>query len=214
MYLMAYSVSKIQQFKRCPHAYELRYLCNANCETSEALTRGSEIHEKFEIFNESDETVSNFLKTKLGQKYKKIIKESEHEVKIGLKLHENKLIPCDFDDEECLFHGIIDVLSDKNIILDYKTGKYHEVQDWSQLSWYSIWYFLKNPNVESVYIGYLYVDQDKENTKILYKKDLNELIKSLVINIKEIKNTTVYNANESYLCNYCAVRKSCVYWMF
>ena len=55
----------------------------------------------------------------------------------------------------------------------------------------------------------------KKKNEVVQEKSQNTVpVETRDVNIKEIKNTTVYDANESYLCNYCAVRKSCVYWMF
>lgn len=204
-----YSVTKIQTFNDCKNRYKLSYIDKVEQSVNEAFIKGRKIHKSLETLDESDDFVKYFFNTNLGSKYKDVIINAQKEVRIGLDFKNGKIIPCVYS-KECLFGGVIDVLYN-NIILDYKTGRYKEKQDYIQLMYYAVWLFL-NSDYDSVTVSYLYVEHDKENTTTLYRKDLNALLKHLVsniINIRKYEENPVEVYNPSWKCEWCSVRKHC-----
>jgi len=206
---MAYSLSRINLFKACPNAYKLRYIDKVKYETSQALEKGSSIHEALEHLDSSNEYVSKFFESDLGKKYKTVIENAQKEVKIGIDFKNGKLIPCEFS-EECLYRGVIDVLYE-NTILDYKSGQYKEKQDWHQLAYYALWLFLSS-DYEEINISYLYIEHNKENSMTLKRSQIPYIMKNLVSDIKPIIDfdkdpKEIYNPD--WKCSYCSVRKFC-----
>lgn len=217
---MTFSVSKIQCFKQCKYKYRLQYIEKVEQEHFEFFKKGSNVHKMFETFTVSDtgtdNVVSRFFNSEVGKKYFKTIVNAEKEVRIGLKIVNGQIVPCEFKDSDAFFHGIIDVLND-NVILDYKTGrkKSFKDQDWMQLMYYAAWLFLKHPEYNEVKISYLYVEHNCENTVTIKRTHVNEILKKMLTNVIEI---TKYegNPNEehkcSWSCDYCSCRGSCKFY--
>lgn len=215
-----YSLSKIQCFEQCSMQYKFRYIDKVKCTQNTALTKGSKIHSLLENYNTETidnaensserEIVKKFFNSNVYNKYIKIFKEHTSELAIGLKVFDNNLIPCNYNDKEALFRGKIDVLKN-NFIFDYKTGKSktYENQNWTQLTWYAIWLFL-NSDYDKVVIGYFYVEHNQANLKILERKDLNDMIKEMLVRIKEADSFDgVAKYHNTPLCNWCGYYDIC-----
>lgn len=215
-----YSVSKIQCFEQCPLKFKLKYIDKVEVERSNALKRGSNVHAIFENLGKTGGTPANpeelsvvekFLGSEVGKELLPVILKAQKEVRIGLKKAEGGLEPCEYS-SKALFGGIIDLLYN-NRILDYKTGKaksYNE-QDWTQLTWYAIWLFLKT-DYESIDISYIYVEHNVINTKTLYRKDLKELIESMLrrfVALKKFTDNPTQEHRVSWLCDYCDCKAHC-----
>lgn len=206
---MAYSLSRINLFKACPNAYKLKYIDKVESESSEALEKGTLIHEALEHLNDSNEYVSQFFESDLGKKYKTVIENAQKEVKIGIDLKDKKLIPCSFSDE-CLYRGVIDVLYN-NTILDYKSGKYRKDQSWSQLKYYALWLFL-NSDYEEINVSYIFIEHNLENSMTIHRKEVNNISKELITDIYSLMQydeNPIEICNVSWRCPYCSVRKFC-----
>ena len=215
---MIVSVSKINAFRTCKYKYRLAYIDGVEQEQSPSLKKGSDVHKALENLSADgvlNPIVVNFFKSNIGKKYLNLILTSQHEACFGLKV-KNGVVPCDFDDPDAFFHGIIDVLSG-NTILDYKTGKKKtfEAQDWKQLMFYAAWLFLAHPEYNEVYISYLYIEHDYENALTVNRVHLNSILKKLLSSVSEIANYTKNPTDEhivSPLCDYCGCRKYCRFY--
>lgn len=174
-----------------------------------------------ELDLESLNVVKSFIESKTYNTFKNILvsETAVEELEIGLKIHNNKLIDCSFYDEDCLYRGKIDVL-DKNVIIDYKTGKAKEYQwqDFTQLEWYSIWVFLTHPDIYEITGHFIYVEHSVINSKTFYRKDLNSMIKRM---LTRIRNAVIFNdkvnsktdniliKSPSKLCEWCQYKEMC-----
>ena len=218
--MAAISVSKITAFRQCKYKYRLSYIEKVEQERFDFFKKGSNVHKAFETFTiadkETDGVVSKFFSSEVGKKNLQTILNAEKEVKVGLKIVNGDIVPCEFKDPDAFFHGIIDVLNGNNI-LDYKTGKKKsfEDQDWTQLMYYAAWLFLKHPEFSEVNIAYLYVEHNHENALTIKREYLNEILKKILVNAIEI---TKYEGNPteehccSWACEYCGVRNSCKFY--
>lgn len=211
-----YSLSKVQCFEQCPLKYRLKYIDKVETERNVACKRGSEIHKVFEHLDNPEMTkgvsvVENFLNSEIGKELLPIIENAQKEVKFGI---DKELKPSKYSPKS-LFGGIIDLLNE-NHILDYKTGKaktYNE-QDWTQLTWYAIWLFL-NSDYEEIKITYIYVEHNVYNSKVLYRKDLENMIKEMLLrfkNLKDFENNPTDKHCKSYLCDWCDCKKHCPFY--
>ena len=187
---MAISVSKINSFDSCKLKYKLQYIDKVKQDEPHCFKKGKEAHKKLENISESSES---FKTLKVLEKYKDVILNGKREEKIGLKVLNGTVVPCDFKDS---------------------TGKSKSFkeQDWTQLMYYSAWYFLKNPDARTVTIAYLYVDHDTENAIIISRDHLNEILKKI---LKKAIEITKYEGNPTdehtcnWQCEYCTVNKHC-----
>lgn len=216
---MTVSVSKISCFKQCKYKYNLAYIKKVEQERFDFFKKGSSIHKMFEDFkvedlkNESE--VAKFFKSEVGKKHLLEIIYSQREVRIGLKVQEGKVVPCDYSDPDAFFHGIIDVLYN-NTILDYKTGsrKSFKDQDWTQLMYYAVWLFL-NSDYKEVNISYMYVEHNHENALTLKREHLNAILKKMLENVIEITKFEGEPTEEhtcSWACEYCTCKGSCKFY--
>lgn len=214
---MAVSVSKISSFNSCHYKYKLQYIDKVPQEIPECFSRGSRIHKALEHLEDTDSPEAlKFSESPLGVKYRDVILTGSKEHRIGLKVSDGKVVPCEFSDKDCFFHGIIDVLSE-GFLLDYKTGKAKRFseQDWTQLMFYSVWYFLMYPERDSVVLSYLYVEHSAENSVTMKRSFLEPVISKLlnkVLEIRDYENNPTDEHRTTVLCDYCTVRKNCKFY--
>ena len=213
---MVFSVSKIQAFRQCKYKYRLSYIEKVEQERFGFFKRGSNVHKAFEDLVLDNEVVKKFLESEVGRRHYNTILNSEKEVKIGLRVENGNIVPCEFSDPNAFFHGVIDVLFENNI-LDYKTGreKSFKDQDWTQLMYYAVWLFLKRPELNEINISYLYVEHNCENALTLGRKYLNEILRKMLSNVIEItkyEENPTEEHNCSWSCDYCGCRESCKFY--
>ncbi len=106
--------------------------------------------------------------------------------------------------------GIVDEEKDILICIDYKTGKYKEpkYQQWGQLLYYGIGLFSKMP-YDKIMLCFAYVEHNKLNTKVIYREDIEKYKKALVDNIVNIEQESIFEKNETPLCDWCKFQDIC-----
>jgi hypothetical protein len=118
------------------------------------------------------------------------------------------------------FHIRIDRLMDMGEGLyevhDYKTGlslpEQEKLDADRQLAMYSLWVRKKFKDFKKVRLVWHYVAFDKEMDSYRTAKQLEELRKEVLAEIKEIEKTEEFPANVSSLCNWCLYRDICPMW--
>ena len=198
---MSFSFSSLSLYNTCPFAYKLSYIDKIKPVRSTALVKGSNVHsilEKFPNFIASKEfkfnenlIVSNFLNSEIGNYFKDVLlnKKTAREFKFGLTR--------DFKNDtfkDSFFHGIIDLIffeNDELNLCDYKTGKYKENQDFSQLLTYSLFF----KNYDKIKINYLYVEHNKVNSKVVTKEDIENAQNFIIKTTDIISEDKVFKRN-------------------
>ena len=234
-----YSASKINVWKQCPRKFNYSYVSKIprEWESSYALDRGTLIHlilehdadlsiikeqkdfktiikNKFlskEQIKECFEVVKNFKASKAGISLfsrKRLFAE----LAIGLDLNmETQEYNSDAFLRGYIDVGFLDEKSNTLLLTDYKTGKYKtkDQQDWSQLLWYGIGLFSKMP-FDKIVLVYAYVDHNKLNSRIIYRKDIEKYKKGLWDTIDPIEKDFIYEKKETPLCNWCNYQDHCI----
>ena len=212
---MSFSFSSLSLYNACPFAYKLSYIDKIEPVRSTALVKGSNVHsilEKFPEFIASKEfkfnenlIVSNFLNSEIGNYFKDVLlnKKTAREFKFGLtKNFENDTF------KDSFFHGIIDLIffeNDELNLCDYKTGKFKENQDFSQLLTYSI--FFKKYN--KIKINYIYVEHNKVNSKVVTKEDIEKTQDFIIKTTDTILQDKVFKRNCGKHCAWCQFSEKC-----
>lgn len=212
---MSFSFSSLSLYNTCPFAYKLSYIDKIEPVRSTALVKGSNVHsilEKFPDFIASKEfkfnenlIVSNFLNSEIGNYFKDVLlnKKTAREFKFGLtKNFENDTF------KDSFFHGIIDLIffeNDELNLCDYKTGKYKENQDFSQLLTYSLFF----KNYDKIKINYLYVEHNKVNSKIVTKEDIENAQNFIIKTTDIISEDKVFKRNCGKQCAWCQFSEKC-----
>ena len=211
---MSFSFSSLSLYNTCPFAYKLSYIDKIKPVRSTALVKGSNVHSILEKFPEVQEKeykfnenliVSNFLNSEIGNYFKDVLlnKKTAREFKFGLtKNFENDTF------KDSFFHGIVDLIffeNDELNLCDYKTGKFKENQDFSQLLSYSI--FFKKYN--KIKINYLYVEHNKINSKVVTKEDIENAQNFIIKTTDIISEDKVFKRNCGKHCAWCQFSEKC-----
>lgn len=211
---MSFSFSSLSLYNTCPFAYKLSYIDKVKPVRSIALVKGSNVHSILEKYPEIQEKefkfnenliVSNFLNSEIGNYFKDILlnKKTAREFKFGLtKNFENDTF------KDSFFHGIIDLIffeNDELNLCDYKTGKYKENQDFSQLLTYSLFF----KNYDKIKINYLYVEHNKINSKVVTKEDIENTQNFIIKTTDIILQDKVFKRNCGKHCSWCQFSEKC-----
>ena len=141
------SVSKMQLFEKCPYAYKLRYIDEVVLEDPECVKRGKKLHEMFYYasLSKHPEVIRTF------KDYRDFPEDCENFIRFSRKmlLTRGTSIPFyaekeifDKENNVLLYIDRVDKVGDFVDILDYKTGKYHELRyHHFQLAFYT--YFIE-----------------------------------------------------------------------
>lgn len=216
-----YSFSKLTTFEDCPQRFKFQYIDKIRRDDrNEALIKGSNVHnilEKFGTYrlnNSLEENiVRKYVKSEIAKKYLPSlvgVEKSIRETSIGLDENYN---PCSYYDKKAIFRGKVDFICTIDNVLnicDYKTGKYKEevFQDYRQLLLYSLFFFRKFENIDTIRISYIYVEHELENTMTLERKYLDKYIETLQTMIQNVETATEY-VKKTKFCNWCPYKDLC-----
>lgn len=219
-----YSYSKLSTYNSCPKKFNYQYILKVGdvILDSPALAKGRCVHSILENYPEIPEDIKSneyfqiakdvcdkFLESDLKHY---VINDKPKFVEQKIALNEN-FEPCEYKDKNVLFKGIVDqVLIDNDLFLnDFKTGKYVDErwQSYEQLLFYSIYFFIKHPNIQRIFISYLYVEHGLENKMMLERQYLENYKNILSTNISNIENDKIFKANITRLCDFCGFNPIC-----
>lgn len=221
-----YSHSKLALFFDCQYKFKLKYIDKIKVPfvASKALPRGEFVHLVIEnnfnydvefplseVFTEEDrletiKMIKEYENSSIAKYYKNKILSNEEE--FAFKIENSSVVLADYWDKEVWLRGKIDanyIEDDILHLLDYKTGKYKEmeVQDDSQVKMYAIWGFLKYPEIDIIKASFIYVEHSKENKFTYNRHEFKDLIKEFYNRTKEVETCTIYKKHVSALCEYC-----------
>lgn len=204
---MKLSYSRIKCFKDCKYKYYLKYILKEKGTQNFAhLTKGKRVHSLLEYHgSQSDVTdpiaISIYERFRDSEIGKDILSpKSLREYKINM---DSGLNP---KNESSDFVGYIDRINFKNDkfeLIDFKTGKYPEKQDFSQLMYYGVWFLQRFPESQNVKLRYVYVEHLNEHSAIFDRKNLELIKTSFLSDIKSIENCEDFTKNPTPLCNWC-----------
>lgn len=216
-----YSFSKLTTFEDCPQRFKFQYIDKIRRDDrNEALVKGSNVHsilEKFGTYKLNNSTEENivrkYVKSEIAKKYLPSlvgIEKSIRETSIGL---DENYEPCSYYSKKAIFRGKVDyicIIDNVLNICDYKTGKYKEevFQDYRQLLLYSLFFFKKYTNINTIRISYIYVEHELENAMILERKFLDKYIETLSTMINNVESATEY-VRKTKFCNWCPYKDLC-----
>jgi RecB family exonuclease len=223
-----YSVSRIGTFNTCPKKFKLQYIDKIRIESEQrlALDRGSFTHEILEhnfdysikpklnhIFTQEEadkviNIVKKFRKTNLGKNIEKLI-NMDTSVREEDFAFNKKLELVDFYDKTSWFRGSADgynVSFNQPLIWDYKTGKDKSEDEFfgdEQGMLYSIYLFLKFPEVLNIKVVFVFIEYSTSKSFYFERSKLKEYLRFFYDKTINIENTEIFKENISALCEYC-----------
>jgi len=222
-----YSYSKINIWERCPYKFKLQYIDNIKIPFTKnfAMIRGSYLHHCIEhhssgkdfkttkIFDEEnkEESLKNleiFRNSEIGKYY--LSQNGNNEISFAIEKSSESYKVCSYNSINAIFKGKIDysfIKDNELYLIDWKSGKYNEEQNYEQLKLYSIWAFMKYKDIKTIHCSYVYIDHLKENKLIINRDELEYNTQYLDSFINKIENDNLFKRNEISLCEYCDFRK-------
>jgi hypothetical protein len=203
---MVYSFSRIKVFETCKKQFKYQYIDKIPAEVSPIALSGSRIHTAIELKNPSNlKHLEELTMYDNSFKWLDSINVTEMEKKLAI---DSKGNPVDFDSKEAIFRGIIDVLYNKegviNGIIDWKTG--YKEPDIRQLYCYSMLAKANDISVDELRFIMLRFDRVIEVPTIDIALTL-EWLENTIINIESEKEYTYTIGNH---CSWCAYKKQCL----
>lgn len=210
---MRLSISKIQDFEKCPYSFWHSNINRTKIQhTPEQLRIGVEVHEMMEDISKK-ENYKEIAKTHPKYKEHKIHADNFVKFSDELKEQDANTIPLYTEiklyDKELNIAGVIDRVDfdgESIAVIDYKTGKDNGIKKHRfQLGVYK-YLFDKNHNQKVDYWGIYY---SKNNKLYLEKADSDvvfeavERIKKVRKNIQHAINTDNFPKTPSWMCNWC-----------
>ena len=216
-----YSFSRIDAHRHCPKKFQYKYVDKIpeGYTDRSALLKGGAVHSILEHFPDTSphklapdfqHVVDKFLLTDKAKRL--LFRTSVREHDFGIT--ENFEI-CEYNDKNAMFRGSVDfiTMTDVGLILvDWKTGKAKDkiYQDYTQLMWYAVYFFLKYTKINSIIISYVYVEHENiSNDLHLTRENLENYKNTLIESIQKIETDEVFPKNKSRLCDWCAFKDHC-----
>ena len=211
-----YSVSKIQVYNSCPRSFKYKYIDKLPEPPRACFVKGRNIHKVLETYPQAEhlEIVEKFLKSDIGKQYSDYITESKKcmkEVKVALT---EDLKQTSFFAKDAWFRGIVDLMFVKDQTLhlcDYKTGKAKDLQsqDFTQLIYYAVYFFVVYKYVQKVRLSFVYVEHNTENVLELSRESCETYTQRLKQNVEILESDTEFVPKKSWKCNYCSFKNLC-----
>lgn len=234
---MVLSYSKMNAFTTCPKLFYFKYIEERPDLPSPAAIIGKLVHkiiqkitiamkdgqkyDLLEIFkqekvpaeymSEVDELVSIFINWTQNTEY-----NPEHTIGIEYQFGLDKELGfSNFDDNDNLFHGIIDRIdfnpdSKKLIITDYKTG--YNNSDWLQLQLYGIALNSSNIDFDQLEIRYHYLRSNYIDNRLIEEDEFIEITDSLFDArdvILDAIETNDFPETPNHKCCWCSYKHLC-----
>jgi len=209
---MKYSYSSIATFKQCPAKFKFAYLDRVKVERappSPAMERGSRVHDSIETYLNGG---SEFLHPDIHKSYGQFmfgLRENEKDLRPEYKWGITwEYEPCDYDDEKCMLHGFVDLLTvpdkDKNLgLYEWKTGKTYPAPHASQVHKYSVAMMCHFPDHPGVDAMITYLDQVDYKTIMYPRTMMFEYKPMLRIEIGAVSDATRFPTMPGFKCKWC-----------
>jgi putative RecB family exonuclease len=238
------SISQMNTYLRCPLQYHWRYVKGIVIPPKSALTFGKAIHSGLEYnYRQKKETHKDLKADEIcqvfSQNFNFLKKETlwEPEEKPGelkdegigiIRKYQKEIAPAvqpvqveeefevKFDNFPCVFRGIIDLVDDKDLIIDHKTTKRSPTPDQAQkdlqVTAYSLGHRVKYGKVEKG-LRFDYIVRRKtpkivQLSLIRTQEDIDRFLKLIAYVAKAIDQELFYPQPHNFSCN----EKSCGYW--
>ncbi len=212
---MRLSKSKIIEFNNCPRKFYIKNFstvgkCFKQSEKPDYITKGLELHDFFESYNDGHDQIDNFIK--YFEKYPEFKEQIDNffDILEHYKIDKAEFAELKIYDEELDLVGIIDAIYEVDgeyWIVDYKTGKRKSsVKDMmKELLLYAI-IVERNIGIEISKVGMFFTKYSIEENKTFVKKitpeQKVEALEEYLREREQILNCN-FERKPSRLCDYC-----------
>lgn len=205
-----YSYSNLAQYSACAarHNYE-RILKLKPLEDTQhpAAARGTSLHEICDKYTKGEITV---LPSELSR-FKPVLDKLVNvgalaEVKLAIT---RDLQPCDYDDPNAYFYGIIDTLEldgPQACVGDWKSGKERDYSH--QLRFYTLLVFISYPDVNLIHTRIRYIDLYKSVPGISYSRPhVSQIMAEFSYIVDRMLKDRIRAPTPSDICGWCPYNK-------
>lgn len=200
---MAYSFSRLNTYTMCPKRFKYRYVDGLEDNAGEAAALGSLVHEALE-HDDVSQVIHDATAYQMYQTGKKIMDGLTIEAKEKRLAIDARGNPTDYNADNALFRGVIDVLGD-DYILDWKTG--FKTPDPIQLGTYQM--LAEAHGYIVLEVKYAMLRYDKFETLPASPELFNQSRQWIVDTINTIEADNSYERNIGKHCEYCPYVSEC-----
>ncbi len=213
---LVHSFSSLKQFDNCPKRYfHQRIEKSVKDEGGEAAVYGEVVHKALEERVRDKKPLPPALK-----KHEEVCAQFENIPGVEVFAEQEMVLTKEFTptgwwDEDAWIRSKLDIVAVKGktaVVADWKTGKRRP--DPFQLDLFALQTFCHYPAVEKVHSTFIWLAEDKTDTFITVRKEVDRLKKNMQYKIKRVEDaleTGVWPAKPSGLCNYCPCKDFCEY---
>jgi RecB family exonuclease len=209
------SYSGLGTYDECPRKFKRKYIDKEEVkqpptpETAPKLFRGTRVHKEIELFLKGEAECFG----KECESFKNLIHElkeigAQAEVEFCLS---NDWEIQDFDAEEGLLRGVIDVVDVRDgekegRCYDWKTGKIYDSHS-DQRALYALALFIKYPELESIVSTSVYLDQKKQVSTTYSRANLTAYKWVWERRVNKTRPPQMYPMRPSWKCKFCDYSK-------
>jgi len=217
--MIPHSYSRIKEFETCGlRFYETVVLKKWGTPRSAAILEGDEIHAAMAIALSTGASLP--VKYRIHQSWIDKLARTEGELFIEQKWAVTReLEPTTWNSQRAWFRSIADcgkINMPKQVAcaIDWKSGKSHNQKDDLQLTLIGLVMLIHYPEIEAVKTDYVWLNEEHQTTKIVYRKEAADLWSKILPRIEAFEAATHpedYKAKYNSFCkSWCPV-KSCQY---
>ena len=217
---LTHSFSSLKMYENCPKRYYHQRITKEVVDSgSEATRYGNRVHKALEERLDSDSPLSeeaikyeDMCATLQNVKKRPHFQELLLEQQLCLT---DERMATGWWDANAWLRSIIDVLilfKGSAIVVDWKTGKRRP--DFTQLEMFAVQVFSHYPKINKVHTSFVWLKEDKQDTKTFYRAELPEMWESIQGRIDRITQSVRHDdfpAKPSGLCRWCPCYDFCEY---
>lgn len=201
-----YSYSHLALYEGCAYKHNLQRILKIQppeAPDTTASDRGTFLHEACESYiNKDIETLPHEI-----QQFKPVLDKlraqgAKSEVKLACKID---MTPCEYEDPEAFFYGVIDTLEISVLIAqvgDWKSGKRRDYS--SQLSFYAMLTLINFPQLKTVMTRIRYLDLGLSEAGSEYtRRDLDTLFAKWKLTVERMTKDKIRSPTPGDHCRWC-----------
>ncbi len=210
----AWSFSRLNDYRKCPKQAFYKHIKKLKERESDALIRGSAIHEMCQVFSQKTaktkcpkELETFEAEFRVLQKHRSTL-ACEQQVAFNKKWEK-----VDWFDKDAWCRQIVDAwylpTPQRLVVIDYKTGKLND-DHLEQLTLYALSGLLLFPAIEEVEVQLWYLDQGvqrPDEPKVYTRKDVPALKKLWESNVASLLKDRSFKERPGKACTWCSFSK-------
>lgn len=213
--IVAWSFSRFNDYRKCPKYAFFKHVRRLQEPGSPALDRGSDIHEKAQVFAQKAARVACPEELQTFEQEFRVLQKNKATLAVEQQwCFDSKWQQADWFGKDAWCRIVVDacfVRKEDNVlvVIDHKTGKINDAH-LEQLSLYALGGLLRNPDVDGVEVQLWYLDhgvQKPDQPKIYTHAELPALRKEWEQRVRPMLSDGTFREKPGKACTWCHYSK-------